>query len=200
MAKPLLLTFGGTDLPFDITKVDRSKLYGWIDHEALDAKGRRCNLVTLADDGKTLIRETAQAYIDPDGKWTTKAALKPVDAEGKPVFPVQSTFNAAVPLTKKVTIDEFLSHNIKSIYQLEAAADATALMTELKAGAIFTFNFSYRGGLEPDIAFLFLGADGGLFMALGAATKLHFVGLEQVAVLTEEEAGEEEEEMDFGMM
>lgn len=63
------------------------------------------------------------------------------------------------------------------------------------------FPFSYRGGLEPDQAFLLLGSDGNLFLALGRLPTFEFVGLRNSAPLAEEETVEEEEsELDFGMI
>ncbi len=202
MAKPLVLQFAGADLNFFMEKVDRSKLYGWIDVEALDDKGRRCELVTLAGDGRTVVGPggTSFGYLSADGDWLDKKTLKPVDREGKPITPVNSTFSAPVPLSKKATIEEYLSHNIKAVYLLASENDLGALTAELKKGTIFSFPYSFRGGLEASVGFLLASADGGLFLAIGEPTKIHFVVLEQAAALTEDETEETESEMDFGMM
>src|SRR5438045_869910 len=143
MAKPLVLTFGGAELPFEMERVDRSRLYGTVDTEALDEKGRKCELATLADDGRTLIGRGGSAIglLAPEGEWLERSQLKPVDAEGKPITPVPSTFAAPVPLEKKATLDEFLSHNIRAVYILRTQADAAAIVKELQAGAIFSFPY-----------------------------------------------------------
>ena len=75
-------------------------------------------------------------------------------------------------------------------------------MDELKKGTIFKFPYSYRGGLEPDAAFLLLASDGTPFLAIGSPAKLEFVAFQNTAGVTpdEEEAAEEEESLDFGMM
>ncbi len=201
MAKPLVLQFAGADLNVFLEKVDRTKLYGWIDVEALDDKGRKCELATLAGDGRTLVGSggTSFGYLSADGEWLEKKTLKPVDREGKPITPVNSTFSAPVPLAKKATIEEYLSHNIKSVYLISSENDLGALTEELKKGTIYTFPYSFRGGLEASVGFLLASADGGLFLAIGEATKIHFVGLEQASALTEDESPDEDE-MDFGMM
>ncbi len=110
-----------------------------------------------------------------------------------------STFSAPVPLTTKATIEEYLSHNVKAVYQLAAEGDVAALAEELKKGTIYSFPYSFRGGLEASAGFLLAAADGTLFLAIGEPTKLHFVGLEQAVALTEE-AEEDSDEMDFGMI
>jgi hypothetical protein len=203
MARALVLKFKDTDYSFFTEKVDRSKLYGFIDVEALDAKGRKCTLVTLADDGCTLVGSGGSAFasLDPDGNWLEKSSLKPVDIEGKPLTPVPSSYAAPTPLTKTVSIEEYLSHNIKGVYLMSCETDLGPLLAELKKGIIYSFPYSFRGGLEADVGFLLTSGDGSVFMAVGQPTNLHFVGLEQTAALTEETAeGEEEESMDFGMM
>jgi hypothetical protein len=203
MAKPLVLNFAGTDFPLNLSKVDRSDLYGTIDVEALDEQGRKCLLATLADDGRTVVGSGGSSFmtLTPEGNWIDKKTLKPTDAAGNEIKPVPSSYSAPVPLTAKATVDEYLSHNIRSVYQVSSEVNLGPLMAELKKGVIFSFPYSFRGGLEPDAGFLLLSADGTPFIAIGSATKLEFVGFEQVAAITEEEtdAGEEEE-IDFSMM
>jgi hypothetical protein len=100
-----------------------------------------------------------------------------------------------------VSIEEYLSHDIRSIYQINSEEDFSMLCEELKKGTIFQFPYSFRGGLEPDAGFLLMAADGTPFLAIGSPTKLEFVGFEQTAGITEsEESVEEEEAVDFGMM
>jgi hypothetical protein len=203
MARSLVFDLNGTQISCNPEKVDRTKLYGFIDVEALDGKGRKCTLATLADDGRTIIGAGGSAFgsLSPDGEWLEKTALKPVDPEGKPIAPVPSTYGAPVPLAKTATIDEYLSHNIKGVYVLRAEGDLAKLETELRKGTIYTFPYSFRGGLEADVGFLLAAPDGSLFLAVGQPTKIHFVGLEQQATVDESEiAVEGEEEVDFGMM
>jgi hypothetical protein len=202
MAKPLVLKFAGADVALDLERVDRARLYGYAETEAVDEKGRRCSLATLADDGRTVIGRggTAVGLLSPEGEWLDKSRLKPVDAEGKPLAPVPSSFSAPLPLEKKATIDEYLSHNVRSVYLARPQGDASALIKELQAGTIFAFAYSFRGGLEADAGFLLGGKDGNIFLAVGQPTKIRFVGLEQAAALTEEAAEEEEDALDFGMM
>lgn len=201
MSKPLVVNLGGIDIPLDLSRVERSDLYGRIEVEALDAKGRRCTLATLADDGKTLIGTagTAQAMLTPDGGWIEKSHLIPTDHEGKAVKPVPSSYAAAVPLAETATIDEYLLHNIRSVYQVGSDADLSALLNDLKSGTIYRFAYSFRGGLEADVGFLLMAADGTAFLAIGTPTHLPFVGLEESAALTEDES-EDDGEIDFSMM
>ena len=108
-----------------------------------------------------------------------------------------------MPLEKTVTIDEYLSHDVRAVYQVSCeGADLTPLTSKLKKGTIFQFPYSFRGGLEPDAGFLLLGADGTPFVAIGSPTQLEFVGLEQSAAITSDadEGEESEDSLDFSMM
>jgi hypothetical protein len=203
MAKPLILRFGESELPFTLSKVERSDLYGFVEIETLDEQGRKCSTAMLAEDGRNIIPSggTAIATLSPEGNWIEKRVLIPCDHLGNRITPVGSSYAAPVPLEKTVTVEEYLSHDIRAVYQLNCEADLAPLMEELKKGAIFHFPYSFRGGLEPDAAFLLLAADGTPFLAIGAATKLEFVGFAQEAgIAADDEGGEEEESMDFGMM
>lgn len=203
MAKPLVVSLGGSDFALNLNKVERSDLYGFIEVETLDEQGRKCTLATLADDGRTLIGTSgsALAMLSPDGDWLDRKALRPVDNQGQPMTPVASSYSAPVPLQKTATIEEYLSHNIRSAYQVSSETDLGPLMAELKKGTIFHFPYSFRGGLEPDAGFLLLAADGTPFVAIGSPTRLEMVGLQQsVGTAEEEPEGEDDESLDFSMM
>jgi len=203
MAKPLVLAFAGKEIPLALDKVERSDLYGFVETETLDEKGRKCTLATLADDGKSVIGSggTAFACLSPEGNWVEKKSLIPTDSQGKRINPVQSSFAAPVPVQKQVSIDEYLSHDIRSIYRISSEADASPLLEELKKGTIFQFPYSFRGGLEPDAGFLLAAADGTPFLAIGTPTQLEFVGFEQTAAIApDEETPESDETLDFSMM
>jgi len=205
--RTLQFRYGGEALGLVPMKLDRSKLYGTVEVEALDEQGRRCELMTLGTDGKMLIGKGGKAmgFITPEGQWVERSTLQARDIDDNPLEPVPSSFDAPIPLEGKTTVDDYLAHNIKSVYVLEGDHPKLAeLAAELRAGAIYKFDYSFRGGLVADKGFLLAGADDTLFMAVGQPTHLHFLGLDvQPAYDEEAEAapGEPgEDELDFGMM
>lgn len=205
MAKPLVLEYAGQQLSFELTKIAREKLYGYKDTEALDDDGRPCMLATLADDGRTLVGRggVALGYLSAERTWCDKSQLKPVNLHGGVIKPHLSSFSAPIPLTHRASTDFYLEHNVRAVYHLTTEDDAAALRQELNDGAIFTFPFSYRGGLDPDTGFLLTNAHGEIFLALGKPCELRFLGLKESAdVVFDESADEDEEEslMDFEMM
>ncbi len=136
MGKPLVFTFANANHSFDPVKIDRSVLYGFKELEVLDEQGGRCELATLADDGKTVVGRggVTYAYLSPDGAWCDKSGLKPVDLDGREIQPVASSFSAPVALVEKATLEEYLSHNVRSVYLMQSEGDPAGLLAELRGG------------------------------------------------------------------
>jgi hypothetical protein len=203
VAKPLVFQFGDREIAFTLNKVDRSKLYGYKETEVLDEDGQRCELATLADDGCTVVGRggTGIGQLAADGRWCDKAALKPVDPDGKEIKPVPSSFSAPIRLFETANVGDYLNHNIRLVYHLTSEDDLGDLLAELKQGTLLSFPYSFRGGLAADAGFLLLGEDDKVFMVVGSPTRVEFIGLQQLAVADEEEPDDEEEDsMDFDMI
>lgn len=207
MATPLVFQFGGEDSACHLSKVERSKLYGYVEKDVVDENEASCRLATLASDGQTLIGSggSSFAYFDPDGLWCDKGDLQAVDLENEPVEPAKSSFKAPIELTDEATVEDYLSHNIRSVYVLDSPEGfATSLLESLAKGKIYRFPFSYRGGLDPDEGFLFQGKDEAIWLALGKPADIKMVGLAEAAPPVDSNAEEEEsgddDLMDFGLI
>ncbi len=203
MGKPLVFAFGNAHPSFTPVKIERSVLYGFKELEVLDEHDQRCELATLADDGKTVVGHggVACAYLAPNGAWCDKGSLKPVDVEGREIQPVLSSFGAPVALVETASLEEYLAHNVRSVYLMRDDAAVAELVAELRGGTIFKFPYSFRGGLEADAGFLLAAADGKIYLAVATPAKIEFVGLQQAAGIAEEEGEEEEADLlDFDMI
>ncbi|MEM6468900.1 MAG: hypothetical protein AAF802_04975 [Planctomycetota bacterium] len=202
MPKPLIFLWGDQELSFALSKVDRSKLYGYKEVEVLDDSGERCELATLADDGCTVVGRggTGLGYVDADGSWRDKSELKPVDIDGNEIEPVESSFNAPIKLFDSVSTEHYLSHNIRLVYHLQAESIDADLMAELKRGTIFSFPYSYRGGLEADAGFLLFDSEENLFLAVGNPTQAEMIGMQQPVAVEEDDTADEMDLMDFDMI
>ena len=89
------------------------------------------------------------------------------------------------------------------VYLMQTEDDADDLLAELKSGAIFKFQYSFRGGLEADAGFLLMGEDGDVFFAVGNPTEMQFIELAQTSGLFAEDGELDENDddlMDFGMI
>jgi hypothetical protein len=203
MARPLVLSLDGQEFSISIEKIDREKLYGHVEIEAFDEKGREASLKILAADGKTLIDKggTALATLNAKGDSVDRNELIPVDLEGAPIEPVPSSFSQTNVL-KRSTVDEYLLEIVKSVYVVKpfGEADLGLLYDHLSAGEILTFPFSYRGGVEYDNAFL-IGSGGDAFMIISKTAQFQFVKLNQAVPLdTPEEEEISADDIDFDLL
>ncbi len=201
MARELTLSLDGEEFAVIINKVSREKLYGDLEVEAFDEKGNPAELLTLSADGKTFIDTggTSLPTVTAEGTSISRADLIATDIHGKKLDEVPSSFNQANKL-KKATVDEYLSQVVKSVYVLEPAEGSDLKM--LKSyfpGNIFKFDFSYRGGLEYDSAFV-LGNKKDAFMIVGKQGEFEFVKLNQVSVLESTEEDISGDDLDFDLL
>lgn len=203
MARELILSLDGHEISVELFKLDREKLYGEVEIEAFDEKGNEASIKVLAADGKTLIDKggTALTTVNEDGESIPRSELVAVDEDGDKIEPVRSSFGEPNVL-KEASVDDYLSQIVKSVYVLEPAEDSDLdfIHDHLAAGNIYTFPFSYRGGVEYDNAYL-MARDNATFMIVGKTAELQFVRLNQAAALDAiEETQVSEEDLDFGLL
>ncbi|MEE9315013.1 MAG: hypothetical protein V3V02_10220 [Rhizobiaceae bacterium] len=211
MARKLEFKFSGDAFTCVINKVDRTKIYGRVNTVTYDANDKKCDLATLARDGRTIIPfgGTASGYVNTEGLWIDRDELVPIDRDGEKIPEVPSSFSAPTVLDEMVDVETFLDHPIRLAYHLisdEETTISSALMEKLKAGGIYQFPFSYRGGIYFDPAFLMLGEDDTLWMLIGHKSDIEYLGFEQAAICAAraeeetEDADEETDAFDFDML
>ena len=192
MARNLTLSLDGNEFQVALTRIDRDDLYGKVEIEAFDEKGRPATLKVLASDGKTLIEKggTALEVLDQNGDSIDRSELVPVDQDGKEITKVESSFNAPNVL-KAAKMDDYLGLVVKSVYILDQAegSDIQYLHDNLASRQLFSFEFSYRGGIEYDAAYV-LGDGRDAFMVVGKEGNLEFLNLNQASSLSSSEEQE----------
>ena len=189
-------------------KVDRSKLYGDVDLETFDDKGGRCELVTLARDGRTIIASggTASGYVTEDGEWVERDELTAVNAKGEKLPVVPSTFDLTTKLTREVPVETYLDHEIRLTYLLAPAESSfdDGFMNALKDGKIFGLDFSYRGGSFADPAFILGGDDDTVWLMIGEPGDVEFISFTQTAICAAnaqaEQESDDDDNFDFDML
>ena len=203
MPRELVLSLDGREFPVTLIKIDRDKLYGSIEVEAFDEKGREASLRVLAADGKTLIDKggTALATVNEKGTSVDRSSLSAVDADGDMIEPVPSSFNEPNVL-KKADIEDYLSQMYKSVYLIQPPEDGDIkyLLDHLDGDQIYTFPFSWRGGLDYDTAYV-LGSGDDAFMVVGKPAEFEFLKLNQAVVLDSVEEQEiSADDIDFDLL
>ena len=199
MASSLVFDLGGTVFEAVPVKLERKKLYGYADVVATDGSGEVCQAARLDPDGSLIVPPggVKLGTLTEDGKWVERSELRAVDADGKELPVVPSSFGQVIALTDEAGEEDFLDHAWTSVYQLGNRDLAAAV-----GDRIFQFPFNYRADPFPSDGFL-LAANGLAYLFTGNRVAREFTGLAEEAALEEEapeEAVAEDEDLDFGML
>jgi hypothetical protein len=203
MAKAIEFVADNFKFAAALTKVDRDKVYGFIELKVKDDSAKPCILGSILDDGKTLILNGSTALKTVDAKYNEldKKQLKVVYQNGADAILVPSSFEGAVKLSD-ASFDDLFNLEIASVYQLEFE-DSSALKSAsdyLANGKLLRFIFNYRADYEGADAILISNSDG-VFALTGRIIEFPFLDNQlstSVESLFEETV--EDEEMDFGML
>jgi hypothetical protein len=185
---------------FELTPIDRSRLYGRKRRIGLDASGNECRNAHLTRDGRFVLMsgDTATLYVDAHGNQVDRAEIRTTDDEGRPVEVLESTLRTPQVLGDPVPAGIFLSHVVKSAYHLQPLELVSSLAEALDTGAIFQIPFRPRRTTSDLPAFL-LSNDTGIFLVQARSCEMTFIGPDDpVTELTEMEEEDSLYEPDFG--
>ena len=199
MAKPLVVSHLGATSSFQLSKLDRQKLYGSRRRIPVDADGLPCSRAALTDDGSVLVTAgmIAQGWFDTDGRQVESRDIGAISADGTPLAPVPSTLGEPQGLVGPMAPADLLDLAISSIYQLEPESLADGLQTSLQSGELWSCPFNYRSDFFAETGFL-LANDHGYFLLVGVPTAPRF--LEPNAPPPPEDDEEADDELDFEML
>ncbi len=200
MAKPIQFTGGGISCTAQIEKVDRDKLYGWVNTQVFDDNNSLCVTASLLEDGKTLIPAGGFALklLGSDGNEVARKDLIAKNSDGEVLESIPSVFDRPILLRADATIEDYLDLQVKVVYQLIMESGKDELVAAL-ATRFLSFDFNYRAGYEVDTGFL-IAAEGQIFAIIGKPAVFEFITLETPAVVDSEDTVEEDESLDFGML
>jgi hypothetical protein len=203
MAKAIQFNAGKLTFAASLTKVDRDKVYGFIEVKVNDDKGNPCTMGSILDDGKTLILNgaTANKTVDASFNELDKKELKVVYQDGKDAVLVPSSYEGEVLLTE-TSLDDLFNLEVTSVYQLdfEDALQKKSVSDYLASGKVARFLFNYRADYEGADAILIANANG-IFALTGRIIDFPFLKNEVEPISeTLVEQPIEEEGMDFGML
>jgi hypothetical protein len=181
-----------------IVKVDRSKLYGSSKKIVRDMKGNECVLSNLYNGDRILPKGSiSQVLLDKGGLFVNRSDLVGFNSSDKKVDKVSSIFSIDNKC-EKVDLDEFLSVNVKSIYQLAIEESDKEKWNILFANdEIYYFIFNYREDYEGDDAYLISNGED-FFITVGKKNDFEFLERNNI-VIEDEEEEEIDDELDFSM-
>ena len=203
MAKAIEFVADNFKFAAALTKVDRDKVYGFIELKVKDDSANPCILGSILDDGKTLILNGSTALKTVDAKYNEldKKQLKVVYQNGEDAILVPSSFDGEVKLSQ-ASFDDLFNLEISSVYQLEFEDSSTlkSASDHLANGKLLRFIFNYRADYEGADAILISNSEG-VFALTGRIIEFPFLD-NQLSISVESlfEETVEDEEMDFGML
>ena len=201
MAKQLQFIFGNYTWQGSLTKVDRDKVYGFVEESVFDKNGTLCTLASMLDDGSTLVPTgaTAMKIVDSKNKEVDKKSLKTVYMDGRDAILIPSSYDAEIILNE-VTLNDLYDLEVTSVYQVdfENEVDKSKTIEVLQTVAGLGFIFNYRADYEGADAIL-IAAQKTVFILVGRKLEFHYLKNQQ-AVVQEETETTSEDELDFGML
>jgi len=183
MAKGIVVDYGGEVSSFDLTRVDREKLYGKRKKVVVDENGQDCSQATLTRDGTALLPSgcTASLYLNDGFEVCERGDLRAVGPDGEPLPEVDSTLGVTMPLDGPISALRILDHVAKAVYELDPEELGETLRMHLEKGDIFETRFNYRKGYDDAPAFL-LKNEEGFFAIVGDPVEFEYLRNENIAV------------------
>ena len=199
MGRPIKFNLSGVSLEAEITKVDRSKLYGTSARVVYDENGEECSLSNLYQGSAILPKGSiTQTLLDSKGNYVSRSDLIGFNNLNQKVEKVSSIYSGENNC-KKVTIDEFISANVKSIYQLNI--ENSNLENWKKCflnDDIYCFIFNYREDYEGDDAYILYNGIN-FFIIVGKQNSYEYLKLNTISIDVEDEDSTQDDDLDFSM-
>ena len=198
MARKLVFVCDNEHYETSIAKLDRARVYGQVVKKAVDQEGHTCYFGSLSPDGAHLFGPGAfeMGHVDETGCWVERDELNAIDTRGNPLEKRESSFKGAIQLSETVSMDTYLDHAARLVYQLDAP---DALLAKVHgADGLFCFPYNYNAGFMPDPAFLVANEDS-LFLVVGEPCGLAYVGPDEIWHDAGEDEDNEDAALDFGM-
>ncbi|MAR43039.1 MAG: hypothetical protein CMC48_02960 [Flavobacteriaceae bacterium] len=199
MSRQIKFNLEGVLLQAPISKVDRAKLYGTSTREVYDENGDECTLSDLYQGSVILPKgSVSQVLIDKKGNYVSRSELIGFNRLNQKVEKVASIYSQENNC-KKTSIEEFLSANIKSVYQLNIEHDNLESWKKcFLNNEIYHFIFNYREDFEGDDAYI-LSNGSDFFVIVGKQNEYEFLELDTISVESDEEDIADDDNLDFSM-
>ena len=199
MAREILLNLNKKKSTFEISKIDRKKLYGFKKRLFLDVKGEECSKANLEEEtGIVFVNsDISSCYLDHKGNYIEKSDLEAINENGKKVKKEDSTIGKEVNLNS-ITTEDALNLKVNSVYHLEPKEFDKNLKSKLDKGEVFSFPFNYYADFKLEDGII-LKSEKEYFALVGRKASCHWVG-ENSDDLPEDVEEFEDNDLDFEMM
>ena len=129
MGRLLEFSIGAESIKLELDKVDRRKIYGWVEKKAFDRHGKECYMGSISDDGLNIFGKESfeQGFVNDAGEWVEKGETILLGEDGNELEEKESSFKSVVELSETVSVDEYLLYNCHRLLNQNSQAEV-ALM------------------------------------------------------------------------
>lgn len=202
MARYLTFCIGEMSFSSSISKIDRDKIYGFVEELVLDENGNACSTASLLDDGQTIVLSgsTALKTVISNNVEVDKKLLKTVYDDGSDAVLVPSSYEGNIELVN-ANMEDLFNLEVNTVYQLicENEDSKNCMLKEFDGNKIFSFVFNYRTDYEGADAIM-LRAQNEVFILTGRLLKFDFIDNNKAIQIEEDNSSDVEEDLDFGML
>lgn len=203
MAKAITFFLGDKSFQSSINKIDRNKVYGFVEELVTDASGNICTTGSIMDDGSTIILSGATALktVDKNNNEVDKKTLKAVYMDGKDAVLVPSSYDQEVKL-HHASVDDLYNLEVTAVYQMafEDTGIAKADVLKMLGEDYYRFVFNYRADYEGADAIMLATATD-VFVLTGRMLEFNYLeNKNTVVVLDDETTTDSDDSIDFGML
>ncbi len=202
MARLVKFNIGTESFDAAINKLDRDKVYGWIESVATDFAGNICLTASLLNDGRTMVGSggIAQKTVDRNNVEVDKSTLVAKLPDVSMAVLQPSIYEQPVTLIA-ASIEDLLDLDVTAVYELtfDDPEIKSKMQSKFLDNAVYSFPFNYRSDYEAADAFMLF--NGSVFFVLtGNKNQFKFLTNEISEPIVVEETEVSEEELDFGML
>lgn len=191
----------GNEIDASLKKFTRGDIYGVKRREKRDLQGNVLTRARITADGLHVIPAGGlrMQAMDEDGFLVERGDTIPATPDGEPCPVVESIFTTGVHLSRTITVEEHLHHDIERTYVLESDAPLDTLHEKCVAllgeQRLLAFDYAWTATPAP-LTGIVIPFEGKLVVAVGRQADVKWVGPDtQLLGLFEDII--EDEEFDF---
>lgn len=204
MSKQVNFAIDGQYIQAGLVKIDRDKVYGFVQEVVMDDNSHPCTTGNILDDGRTILLSGSTSFktVTDNLFEVEKQHIRTVTITGENAVLVPSSFDVDVELLPGKLEDVF-NLEITAIYQLnwENETVKSQMLQLLNEKKVFRFVFNYRTDYEGADALLVANKED-VFALTGQILNFEFQS-RNLSPLLEENAEtdtEDENDFDFSML
>lgn len=184
-----------------VQKIDRNRIYGWVEKEYKDDNQVSCETATLLNDGQTILISGGLAFktVDSEGRETEKSSLVAKNSDMSDAILYPSIYDEDVVLSP-ATLETLYNLDVSIVYELifDSEEESIKACDVFKETTLYSFKFNYRTDYEAADAILLKKSDF-FFILTGTFNSFEYLDNPNFVESIEDDEDSGDEILDFEM-